>query len=112
MLEEFDNYFNSVDVKELTAFLNEAKEESLRIKAQGGMGDDEAAEVVKFMTALLHNIEDEIGGLKSLAGLEFKKKVRLYAMIHLFHDICSAVDGDEFDYDEDEEFEEEDSSKE
>jgi hypothetical protein len=116
MLEEFDNYFNSVDVKELKAFLHEAKEESLRIKAQEGINDKEAAEIVKFMSALLESIEEEIGGLKSLSGLEFKKKVRLYAMIHLFHDICSAMDEDEFDedfdYDEDFEEEEEESSNE
>lgn len=104
MLEEFENYFGNVDVKELVAFLKEAKEESQQLKAQTGKGDQETDEVVQFMTVLLENIEDEIRGLTSLKTLDLKKKVRLYAMIHLFHDICGTMD-DEFD---DEDFDDED----
>lgn len=108
MLEEFESYFGNVDVKELVAFLKEAKEESQQLKAQTGKGDQEADEVVQFMTVLLENIEDEIQGLTSLKTLDLKKKVRLYSMIHLFHDICGTMD-DEFD---DEEFDDEDDEDE
>ncbi len=108
MLDEFEEYFGTVDVKELKTFISDAKEESKELKAQG-QGDKEIEEVVKFMTVLLENIEDEIQGLSTLKTLDLKKKVRLYAMIHLFHELCGAV-GDDEDFDgefEDEDFDEE-----
>ncbi len=117
MLDEFEEYFGNVDVKELKAFIIDAKEESQELKAQGH-GDKEIEEVVKFMTVLLENIEEEIQGLQTLKTLDLKKKVRLYAMIHLFHELCGAVGDDEDfegefdDEDLDGEFEEEEEEEE
>ena len=112
MLEEFEEYFGNVDVKELKAFLKDAKEESQELKAQGE-GEKEIEEVVKFMTVLLENIEEEIQGLSTLKTLDLKKKVRLYSMIHLFHELCGAMGDDEFDEDslDDEDFDEDDDEE-
>ncbi|MBA3603140.1 MAG: hypothetical protein H0W50_05765 [Parachlamydiaceae bacterium] len=113
MLDEFEEYFGNVDVKELKAFISDAKEESVDLKAQGE-GDKEIEEVVKFMTVLLENIEEEIQGLTTLKTLDLKKKVRLYAMIHLFHELCGAVgDDEEFDDEfDDEDFDEDEDEDE
>lgn len=107
MLEEFESYFDVVDVKELKEFLKEAKEESEWIKSQGD--DSEATQIVKFMTALLENIEHEIQGVQSLASLDFKSKVRLYSMVHLFHDLCGGMDDEFEDFEFDEDYEEDDN---
>lgn len=100
MLEEFESYFDVIDVKELQTFLKEAKNESLELKEQSN-NDPELSHISDFMTTLLGNIEDEIQGVKALSTLDLKKKIRLYAMVHLFHDLCSAMDDDYDDDDED-----------
>lgn len=99
MIEEFESYFDVVDVQGLKDFLKEAKEESEWIKSQGEEIGADVSDVVKFMSALLENIESEIQNINSLADLDFNKKVRLYALIHLFHDLCGSMEEDEFDED-------------
>lgn len=100
MLEEFESYFDVIDVKELQTFLKEAKNESLELKEQSN-NDPELAHISNFMTTLLENIEDEIQGVQALTSLDLKKKIRLYSMVHLFHDLCNAMDDDYDDDDED-----------
>lgn len=102
MLGEFESYFATVDLDDFKAFLKEAKIENQRMKSQEGFSEGEAAEMVNFMMTLLENIEDEIQGVTSLSQLNFKKKVRLYSMIHLFHYICDDMEGEDGDYDDDE----------
>ncbi|MBA3239289.1 MAG: hypothetical protein H0T62_13220 [Parachlamydiaceae bacterium] len=113
MLGEFESYFATVDLDEFKAFLKEAKVENQRMKSQEGFSEGEEAEMVNFMMTLLENIEDEIQGVTSLSQLNFKKKVRLYSMIHLFHYICDDMEGEEegYDYDGDED-EDEDEDEE
>lgn len=101
MLGEFESYFATVDLEEFKAFLQEAKFENKRMKSQDGFSDGEAAEMVNFMMTLLENIEEEIQGVPSLSQLSFKRKVRLYSMIHLFHYICDDMENDDFDIDYD-----------
>lgn len=117
MLEEFESYFDLVDVKELRAFIKEAKNESEELKKESNE-DPEVAHVANFMTLLLNSIEEEIEGVKELSTLDIKKKIRLYALVHLFHDLCNAMgddeewedddDEDEDDYEEDDELEDDD----
>lgn len=109
MLEEFESYFDVIDIKELRSFLKEAKEESAELKKESG-DEPEIAHISEFMTTLLENIEDEVREVESLTTLDLKKKIRLYAMVHLFHDLCSAMEDDE-DWDDDDEDDEDDEDE-
>lgn len=108
MLEEFERYFEMVDIKELKDFIDEAKKETVWIKTHEEFQNvPEITDAITFMTTLLAIIEEKIEGVKSLSSLDFKQKVELYGLVHLLHDICDSMEGN-FDEDYDDDYDEDD----
>ncbi len=116
MLEEFEAYFESLNVKDLMVFTQEARNQNRELQEVAESGDKEAQGMIKFLNTLLGNIEEEIRGVTSFKTVDLKKKIRLYAMIHLFHDVFGENELDEFydedDYDDEDEDEDEDDYEE
>lgn len=111
MIADLDDILDELDINEFKGFLAEMKKEEPKLKEVTG-GED----FIQFFMALIDCLEEETKGVNSLRGLDIKKKVRIYSLVHLCHEIMSAGDEDDFDdfdeddfddFDDDEDFDDE-----